>query len=183
MILGKRVRLRAIEREDLPRFVRWFNDPEVRENLDLFLPMSLAEEEKWFADVLERDPIERPLAIDFREGDDWVHLGSCGLFSFNQKARHAALGISIGDKSYWDKGIGTEALHTILRHGFETLNLNRVHLRVHVSNHRAIQVYQKLGFKEEGRLRDDHFAHGIYEDTLVMAILRDEWESINQEKV
>ncbi len=182
MILGQRIRLRAIEREDLPRFVRWFNDPEVRENLDLFLPMSLAEEEKWFEDVLEKDSIERPFAIDFREGDDWVHLGGCGLFSFNQQARHAAFGISIGDKSYWDKGIGMDALQTILRYGFETLNLNRVYLRVHESNHRAIQVYQKVGFIEEGRLRDDRFAHGIYEDTLVMGILRDEWEARNQEK-
>jgi diamine N-acetyltransferase len=182
VIQGERVRLRAIEREDLPRFVQWFNDPEVRENLDLFLPMSLVEEEKWFEDVLESDPIERPLAIDFLDGENWIHLGSCGLFSFNQQARHATLGISIGEKSYWDRGIGTDAMQTLLRHGFETLNLNRVYLHVHESNRRAIQVYQKLGFKEEGRLRDDRFAHGVYEDTLIMGVLRTEWKASNQEK-
>ena len=183
MIFGERVRLRAIEREDLPRFVRWFNDPEVRENLDIFLPMSLGEEEKWYESVLGQDPVERPFAIDFQEEDNWVHIGSCGLFSFNQRAHHASLGISIGEKNYWNQGIGTDAVQTILRHAFETLNLNRVHLHVHESNHRAIRVYQKIGFMEEGRLRDDHFAHGIYEETVVMGILRDEWKARNQDKV
>jgi RimJ/RimL family protein N-acetyltransferase len=49
------MRLRAIEHEDLPRLVEWFNDEEVRQGPNFFLPMSLAEEERWFEGMLERD--------------------------------------------------------------------------------------------------------------------------------
>lgn len=176
MIFGDRVRLRAIERDDLPRYVTWFNDPEVRQNLNMFLPMSQAEEEKWYEDLLNREPMERPLAIDVKEGDNWVHVGGCGIFSFDKLARSAELGISIGDKSYWDKGYGTDALKTLMRHGFETLNLRRISLQVFESNPRAVNVYERLGFIEEGRLRQSRFIQGRYEDTLIMAILRDEWQ-------
>jgi ribosomal-protein-alanine N-acetyltransferase len=104
MIFGKDVRLRAIERDDLPRFVSWFNDPDVREGLSQFLPMSLVEEEKWFEDFLSRDPVEKPFAIDVLEDEAWVHVGSAGLFAFDHQARRAELGIAIGAKHYWDRG-------------------------------------------------------------------------------
>jgi diamine N-acetyltransferase len=55
VIHGEKMRLRAIEHEDLPRLVEWFNDEEVRQGPNFFLPMSLAEEERWFEGMLERD--------------------------------------------------------------------------------------------------------------------------------
>jgi diamine N-acetyltransferase len=177
MIHGKTIRLRAIEREDLPRYVQWLNDEEVRQGLDLFLPMSLVEEERWFESMLEQDPIERALAIDVREEDRWIHVGSCGLFSFDPRAHKAELGILIGDKTCWDKGYGTDTLLTLLDHAFGTLNLNRVSLQVFESNQRAIKAYERVGFQVEGRLREDRFHQGRFEDTLIMGILRDEWKS------
>jgi diamine N-acetyltransferase len=180
MIFGKRVRLRAIERDDLPRYVRWFNDPEVREYLTIFLPMSQAEEGKWYDDLLGKNPVERPLAIDVLEGDAWIHIGGCGFSSVDHQARKAEFGISIGDKAFWNQGYGTDAINTLLRHGFETLNLHRVFLSVYAGNLRAIKVYTNIGFREEGRLRDDRFMHGRYEDTLIMGILREEWTEFNR---
>ena len=53
MIFGKRVRLRAIEKDDLPRFVAWLNDPEVRRNLMLYQPLSMGQEELWYAGYFE----------------------------------------------------------------------------------------------------------------------------------
>jgi len=90
------------------------------------------------------------------------------------------LGIIIGDKSAWDQGFGTDAVRALLRHAFETLNLNRVALRVFETNLRAIQVYKKIGFIEEGRLRQDHFIDGQYVDVLLMGILCVEWKSIEK---
>jgi RimJ/RimL family protein N-acetyltransferase len=66
-------------------------------------------------------------------------------------------------------------MRLLLRHGFETLNLNRVHLRVYEDNARALAVYRRLGFQEEGRLRQDRFLEGRYWDTLLMGLLRQEW--------
>ena len=104
-------------------------------------------------------------------------MGSAGLFTFDHQARRAELGIAIGAKQYWDRGYGTNAVRLLLRHAFENLNLNRVSLVVFESNPRAIHVYKKVGFIEEGRMREFHFSGGEYCDTLIMSMLRREWES------
>ncbi len=180
MIQGERVRLRAVEREDLPRFVAWFNDPEVRRGLTSHLPMSQADEEKWYEGQLRQPPAERALAIDVLDGEQWVHAGSCGFLGINWKDRRGEVGISIGDKRYWGKGYGTEVMRLLLQHGFETLNLNRIYLRVFAYNEGAIKVYRRVGFQEEGRLREDHYFEGRYWDTLIMGILRRDWQAARE---
>lgn len=175
MIYGQRIRLRRVERKDLDNFVEWLNDPEARAGIRLYLPMSRTEEEIWFEATLERDVRERPFSVDVQQDDDWVHVGSCGYFDFDDRSRCAELGIMIGDSSYWGQGIGRDAMLTLLRHGFETLNLNRVFLRTYQYNERALRLYQGLGFTEEGRLRQDRYHQGRYWDTILMGLLRDEW--------
>jgi RimJ/RimL family protein N-acetyltransferase len=176
MITGERVRLRAIEEDDLPRYVKWFNDPEMIQGLNQFIPMSLKEEQQWFEDMLKREPIERSLAIEIKKGDEWLHVGGCGLFDFDHRARRAEFGITIGEKKYWDQGFGTEATQLILGFGFETLNLERIGLCVFEDNERALHVYEKIGFVVEGKLRKHRFHDGKYYDTILMSILREEWQ-------
>jgi RimJ/RimL family protein N-acetyltransferase len=176
MIFGDKVRLRAIERDDLPRYVEWFNDPEVRETLMMYMPMSQDDEVRWYESMLERNPLERPFAIDGLIEERWVHIGSCGVQDFDTKARKAEVGISIGEKRYWNQGYGTEAMRTLIQFCFNMVNLNRVFLRVYSFNERALHVYKKLGFQEEGRLRADHFHRGDYHDTIILGILRSEWQ-------
>jgi RimJ/RimL family protein N-acetyltransferase len=175
MIVGDRIRLRAVSEDDLPRFVQWLNDPEVTQGLSRISPLNLEEEHRWFQDSLKKDAFERPLAIDGRQGEDWIHIGSCSFFNHDPVAHHAELGIVIGDKRFWDQGFGTEAVRLLLKHGFETLNLERIYLGVVEFNHRAQRAYEKVGFVHEGRLRNDSYRRGRYWDTLVMGILRGEW--------
>lgn len=177
MIFGKQIRLRPVERDDLPRFVQWFADPEVRDGLALFVPMSLAEEEMWFNDLLKRDRLERPFAIDAKTADGWVHIGSAGYHKIDWKNRNAEIGIAIGDKGYWNNGYGTDTMQTVVAFGFAELNLEHIYLKVFEFNPRAIRCYEKAGFRHEGRLRHDRFRHNGYYDTLWMGILRGEWES------
>jgi RimJ/RimL family protein N-acetyltransferase len=83
----------------------------------------------------------------------------------------------IGDKTCWGKGYGTEVMSLLLRHCFGTLNLNRVQLRVFSRNARARRTYEKVGFIEEGTLRQAGYNQGKYDDTIIMGILRSEWLS------
>jgi RimJ/RimL family protein N-acetyltransferase len=177
MIYGKRIRFRSPERDDLPIFVNWINDPEVRAGLSLFLPMSMAREEQWFNNMLKSPEEEQPLSIEVKKKSDWVMIGNIGLFGFDSIARSAEAGILIGDKNYWDKGYGTEAMNLLLKHGFETLNLNRVFLRVYADNPRAVRCYEKAGFIHEGRMRQSRFSQGRFIDILIMGILRGEWKN------
>jgi len=177
MIIGERVRLRSIEREDLPRFVEWLNDPEVRINLAAYLPMSRAREEMWFEEMMKRPPEEHALGIDVGSGDTWNLIGSCGLSDINWQERGAELGIMIGAKDEWNKGYGTEAMRLLCKHSFETLNLYRLYLHVYEDNPRAIRSYEKVGFVHEGRLRAARYENGRYTDVLSMSILRPEWDA------
>jgi diamine N-acetyltransferase len=182
MIYGELVRLRAMEREDTKMAYEWVNDPEVTRNLALYLPMSNQDEEQWFERVTHGDPNERPLAIEVRDGADWKLIGNCGVFNIEWVNSNAELGILIGEKSAWNKGYGTEVMTLLLRHCFETLNLNRVFLRVYTDNGRGIRAYQKAGFVEEGRMREAVFKHGRYDDVIIMSVLRSEWQRRSKEK-
>ena len=76
IIYGKRIRLRAVEREDVQKFHEWVNDPEVTRSLALYLPMSMRDEENWFDGFGKRDPNEKPLAIEIRKGKAWKLIGN-----------------------------------------------------------------------------------------------------------
>jgi diamine N-acetyltransferase len=176
MIVGNKVRLRPIERDDLPRFVAWFADPEVRRHLTVYLPFSLAQEERWFEGLLER--LERQedvlLAIETADG---AHVGSLGLHAINWKDRCAELGIVIGDKAYWGQGYGSDAIRALLGLAFGEMNLHRVFLRVDADNARGIRCYEKSGFQREGVSRHAVFREGTYHDQVVMSILESEFEA------
>ncbi len=174
MILGQKVRLRAIERADLPTFVRWLNDPEVLHYLLMYMPMSLAEEEKWFEGQLQKQD-GRVFAIEAINGDQAVHIGNIGIHDVDWKNRVAEVGIVIGEKDYWGQGYGTDALKTLLRFAFQEMNLHRIQLRVHDYNARAIRCYEKCGFQHESRQRDALFRDGEYHDVLLMSILAEEF--------
>ncbi len=175
MIYGKRIRFRAIERTDLPRCIEWLNDPEVIEGLNQFLPLSSLDEEHWFEQAMRAEPAARPLAIEVHEGSAWKHVGNLGFLNLEWAPRSAEFGIFIGDKACWDKGYGTEAVELLLQHGFKTLNLNRIYLRVFSTNLRAKRSYEKAGFVLEGTLRQAIYRKGRYIDLQFMSILRSEW--------
>lgn len=177
MIYAENLRLRAIEREDVRYYYEWVNDPDVTRGLAMYLPLSTQDENKWFERQQERDPHERPLAIELRAGDGWKLIGNCGVFDIDWVSSSAELGILIGDKSVWNQGLGTQVMILLLRHCFETLNLNRVFLRVFGENARARRCYQKVGFVDEGRMRQGVYKNGKYDDVHVMSVLRSEWDA------
>ena len=175
MLYGKRIRLRGNERSDLPKFVEWLNDPEVRRFLSISLPISQATEEQWFENMLKRPPEEQALGIEIKGGDAWRLIGNCEVFDINWRTRSAEVGLFIGEKSCWNQGYGTEVMQLLLQHGFGTLNLNRIFLRVDAENLGGIRAYEKAGFVHEARLRQAIFREGKYCDDLIMSVLRSEW--------
>jgi RimJ/RimL family protein N-acetyltransferase len=181
-IHGERIRLRAAEREDVNKFCVWVNDPEVTRHLSLYLPMSRVDEENWFDAMSKREQSEKTLVIEIRDGDGWKMIGNCGVFDIDPVNRLAELGIMLGEKDEWNKGYGTETMSLLLRHCFDTLNLNRVYLHVYAENLRAKRAYEKAGFVEEGRLREAVYKHGKYDDVIVMSVLRSEWILPKKEK-
>jgi ribosomal-protein-alanine N-acetyltransferase len=171
-LIGEKIYLRPIERADAPLLVSWINHPEVTRTLRRHRPMNLQVEEE-FIDRTARSDTDLAVLIVVKETD--TPVGTAGLHHIDAKNRHAEFGIMIGEPGEWGKGYGSEATRLMLRHAFETLNLNRIWLHVYEYNDRAIRSYEKLGFTKEGVLRQENFREGRYWDTIVMALLREEW--------
>jgi len=173
-LIGSRVYLRPLEREDAKQCQEWFNHPEITRTLLIYRPLNQRAEEEFIDKALQSDH-DLVLGIVLKDGNRFI--GGTGLHQIDFKNRHAGFGIAVGEKAEWGKGYGTEATRLIVQHAFETLNLNRVWLHVYEYNERGIRVYTKLGFKKEGVLRQDTYREGRYWDTIAMAILREEWDS------
>ena len=81
----------------------------------------------------------------------------------------------IGDKDYWGKGYGSDALKVLIRFIFEEVNIYKIKLNVFSFNKRAISCYKKLGFKEEGILKDELYRNGKYFDIIPMALFKEDF--------
>jgi len=170
----QRVRLRPITEADLPDYVKWLNDPEVTQFTAIEVGNVTPEgEREWFAAITAPDHRDRHWAIE-AEGR---HIGNCALM-LDRQAGSAGFGIIIGEKTAWNKGCGTAALHEVLRIGFRDMGLHRIHLDLFAENARALRCYQKCGFRQEGLQRQARWKRGRWRDVISMAILREEWEAM-----
>lgn len=167
---GELVRLRAIEEEDLRRISDLFNDPDVLRFLDaVTFPQPLAGTREWW-ERTRKDPTQQTFVIETLPGE---LAGVCGLEEISARHRSAILGIWIG-QPFWGRGYGTDATRTLSRLGFREMNLHRITLHVYDFNERGRRAYERVGFKEEGRLRRAQFVGGRYADIVVMGLLAEQ---------
>ncbi len=167
---GTLVRLRAHEPADIAALNDLINDPDVGESLGMLMPQAVSDY-KAFVEGAEKDPTRSSFVIERLEGG--VAIGSGGFFTIETAPRTAVLGIWLG-KPYWDEGLGTDAVRTLCRFGFEHMNLQRIELTVFETNPRARRAYEKVGFVVEGTRRRSEFAGGRHVDSYLMGLLAEE---------
>ncbi|MFX1344616.1 MAG: GNAT family N-acetyltransferase [Promethearchaeota archaeon] len=177
MLKGDRVILGPVKREYIDSYLKWLNDPEITQFLTIFLPLTRMMEEDWIENLKNRNDTIAFAILILDEKNVEKLIGNCGLHAIDWKNRVSEIGIMIGEKEYQSKGYGTEAMQILLDYGFNTVNLNRIQLRVYEFNSRAINSYKKIGFIEEGRMRKAVFINGKYHDIIIMSILHEEWLS------
>jgi RimJ/RimL family protein N-acetyltransferase len=174
MLRGERVTLRAMRRDDLQRQNAFNNDLEFEllGGGDVPEPQSLERLQAEFDEDAAKGGRD---GANFAIEADGQYIGRCGLFNVDEAARTAELGIGIGDRAYWGKGYGREALRLLLTYGFDLRNLRRIWLTVNGNNERAIRSYRAAGFKEEGRQPRHVWSNGKYVDLVYMGISREEF--------
>jgi RimJ/RimL family protein N-acetyltransferase len=165
---GRLTVLRPKRPSDVEADYAWRIDPELAA-LDATTPlrMTLREYVRYFRDELEYpSPWSVRFAIDTREG---AHIGNCMYYDINDDARQAEVGIMIGDRRYWDRGYGADALETLLAHIFAGERLDRVYLHTLDYNVRAQRSFTRVGFREIGPVRRD--GHSF----VMMEVCRELW--------
>lgn len=175
--VGEKVVLREFRSEDLSGIREWVTDEQVTRFLSgTFLkPNTWEQTERFLRSILEGDTGGVNLVI--AQKDSLKYMGHCNLMMIDNVARKAELAI-VMPREHHSKGYGGEAIRLLLMFAFDQLNLNRVFLKVHQNNARAIALYERCGFVHEGRLRQEIYQDGRYGDVLVMGILRDEFAAI-----
>ena len=177
-LFGERIMLREYKREDLQHMRKWVNDPEVVDNLsDIFLaPHTLDATEEFLNSVL-KGTRQNTYSFVIADKDTEGYIGQIDLFNIDMKNRFAEVGIVIGEGDNRGKGLGFEAIKVLQEFVFNRLNMHRLQIKVHSDNTRGHRCYLKSGFKEEGRLRQNFYINGKYLDTIILSILKSEFES------
>ncbi|MDR1263643.1 MAG: GNAT family N-acetyltransferase [Oscillospiraceae bacterium] len=166
-IVGEKVYLSPINAEaDAETYTKWVNSKETTRYLPLYSRVYTLAKER---ETLNRISEGHMYAI-VRMSDDAL-LGNVGFHDIDNLARHAVVGIFIGESSEWGKGYGTEAMKLLVDFGFNTLNLRNIMLTHVADNERAHKSYVKAGFKEFGRRTGCIYRDGKYLDQVYMEIL------------
>ena len=155
---------------------RWNRDTEFHRLADGD-PAELISEKKikeWGEKSVEDGFKPERYSFSIRALSDDKLIGFLGLW-LNLIHSEVWVGIGIGEREYWGKGYGTDAMKLAVQYSFLELGAQRVSLGLHAYNPRALKSYEKAGFRLEGRTRQDIQREGKRSDSLWMGILRDEW--------
>jgi ribosomal-protein-alanine N-acetyltransferase len=108
------------------------------------------------------------------ERDQGLYLGDAGYCEMKERHRRAEVGYKLA-RACWRRGMISEALTAVLGYGFESMGLNRVEALVDPRNAASAGLLQKLGFAQEGVLREYEYERGAFIDLFMMSLLRREW--------
>lgn len=106
--------------------------------------------------------------------------GTIGFNDINKANRIGVAGYWLGEK-FQGKGIMTKAFKALIEYGFEELGLNRMEVRVAVENEKSRALPERLGFREEGRLRQAEWLYDHYVDHVIYGLLAEDWKRIRKE--
>lgn len=171
MLNGERVTLRALRRSDTEILHGYWSDLGMATRASNRPPRTYTVEatQAMFDGFAKQEDMVRFVI----EVDDEV-VGDCSLHDIDTHNRTCDVGISIG-RPHWSKGYGQEALRLLVDFAFRHHNMHRVALEALADDPRAVGCYRKVGFVEEGRLRQRDWRDGEYHDVLIMGILDEEW--------
>ena len=176
-IEGKYVGLRAPKEKDLEEWYQWFNDPEITIYTQHGIFPNTQDKERDFWVSKRNDP-NTLLLLSFRKKDNKL-LGVVSLQNIDWIYRKAEFALIMGAKESRDLNTTLETTYLIIKHGFESLNLNRIYAGSHEKLASFVELEKRIGFKEEGRLRQEMFTNGRYYDVIRIGILAEDFFKLN----
>ena len=166
------VTIRKFSETDIANKVAWINNPNSNRFLHYDLPLTLEGTQKWF----ERNA-GNSTRYDAIMEVDGKPVGTIGLLSIDYKNKKAEFYIAMGEISYKGKGIAKQATQLMLHYAFNELGLNRVYLFTEEENIPAQKLFERIGFTQEGLLKEDIFSHNKLANRYIYSLLKKDWET------
>ena len=168
----ERLVLRALRPDDAPTIAQLAGHREIADTtLSIPHPYSVEKAQEWIATHAGPQNTTKQLVFGITTRADGQLIGTVGLREIDIEHCHAEMGFWIG-VGCWGNGYATEAAKAVIRYGFAELKLNRIYAHHMVRNPASGRVLEKIGMKREGLLRQRVRKWGVFEDVVLMAILR-----------
>lgn len=176
---SENVALCPINPDHFPLFLKWKNDPKLREfNCNRAAATDI---EQLKREIQEPRPVlPESFSFEIYYKPENKLVGQCGLHSFAWRDGRAQLGIVIGEREYWGRGIGTEAYQLLVRYGFTQLELHKIVATINAPNIGSQTAVQRAGLTIEAQLKEWTFTDGKYYDRYIYGITEDEWRALNE---
>lgn len=168
------VLLRAIEEDDAPVLLKLINSPEVENAVcGWSYPVSLSSQKKWISDLANDTKVRYAIEVNQET------VGVAIISAIDMKNRTANMNIKLVEAAR-GRGVASRTLELILRYCFEELNLHCLTANVIERNISSRKLWTKLGFKQDGILRDRIFKNGRYHNIISYSLLKDEYYDRNR---
>lgn len=187
MLIGEKTYLTCVQASSLEKLREWRNNPKIKQFMREYREINEEMQKKWFETSAHNDKFQLHFEIWTKEPPLHTQeksklIGHCSLTKINWTYRSAEFGVLIGDEDSHGQGLGSDALNTLIGHGFLQLNLHKVIGEVFSYNERALSAFYALGFSKECILRSAKFFDGKYHDVILISILEDEWKKLQEKK-
>jgi RimJ/RimL family protein N-acetyltransferase len=164
-----KVVLRSITLEHVSDiYLSWLNDPKVTQGIITKVNQYNRDNLREYIEKAIKDESTYMFAIHDIMTE--LHIGNIKLYDIHLENKTCGLGLMIGDKSFWGRGVGADACNALADFAFETLKLRKIWLTAFCNNPAAVALYQKVGFEIEGTLKQHVFVDGVYIDEYFMAL-------------
>ncbi len=167
--------LREIKLSDAEAVFQFFSDDEVLKYHDVEAFVSVEQAQMLINSLHERFKNKWGIRWGIAKKDDNMIIGTCGYGGWVKNSLRAGIGYELA-KPYWHQGIMTEALSAMLKFGFEKMELNRIEATVMLDNIASMKLLEKLGFIDEGILREYGYWKGEFHDLKMFSLLKRDYE-------
>jgi len=168
--MGKmEIRLRQIEREDLPQLRDWRNSDKVRNRTREYRLLNMVDKEDWF-ERISRDRNNEMFGVEILADCNWQLVGICGLCYIAWVNRTAEISIYVVPPY---QEVSQEVLELLRRKAFDEFNLHRLWAETYDFLTEYIQIFENMGFRREGVLRHHAYCLGDYHDSILWGYVRD----------
>lgn len=168
MIKNGKISLCQKDLSDTPNDYKWQTDIELA-HLTATVPITISFSDyllNYTSYLLNAQSTKYQFAIKIQDGK---HIGNCACYGINTERSEVEIGILIGDRNYWDKGYGVDAIISLIDFVFNRIDCRRIHLKTLESNKRALKCFSKCGFIQCGSI----MSHG--NNFILMELLHNQW--------